>query len=79
MEVMELKKYICDNKKIELVLEQLGCHDIHYREDKGIYSAAFPDGDNLQGINIRENSYLNYRSFSRNVSLSDKKYLISLV
>lgn len=79
MEVMELKKYICDNNKIELILEQLGCHDIHYREDKEIYSAAFPDGDNPQGVNIRENNYLNYRSFSRNVSFSDKKDLISLV
>lgn len=79
MTINELKEYICNEQKIEYVLEQIGCHNIHYNSQKEYWSAAHPDGDNPQGVNIRNNEYLNYRSFSRGVNYEDNKDLISLV
>lgn len=79
MTISELKEYIFKNNKIEYILESLGCHNIKHNEKHDYISASFPDGDNPQGINIRNNEYLNYRSFSRNVSYEDGKDIISLV
>lgn len=76
---VELKEYIYENEKIEYILESLGCHNIKFNKDKNYYSAAQPDGDNPQGVNIRNNKYLNYRSFSRNVNYEDNEDIISLV
>lgn len=79
MTISELKEYIYNENKIEYILEQLGCHEIKYNEQRQVWSAAHPDGDNPQGINIRNNEHLNYRSFSRVVDYEDGKDLISLV
>lgn len=79
MTINELKRYIYEQNKIQDILEELGCHDIKYNEQKEYWSAAQPDGDNPQGVNIRNNEYLNYRSFSRGVDYEDGKDLISLV
>ena len=79
MTINELKEYIYNENKIEYILEQLGCHEIRYNAQKEYWSAAHPDGDNPMGINIRNNEYLNYRSFSRGVDYEDGKDLISLV
>lgn len=79
MTVNELKEYIYNENKIQYILEQLNCHEIKYNEQRQTYSAAHEDGDNPQGINIRNNQYLNYRSFSRGVDYEDGKDLISLV
>ena len=79
MTISELKEYIYEQKKIEYILKELGCHDIRYNVQKEYWSAAQPDGDNPQGVNIRNNKYLNYRSFSRSVDYEDGKDLISLV
>lgn len=79
MTINELKEYIYNERKIEYVLEQIGCHNINYNSQKEYWSAAQPDGDNPQGVNIRNNEYLNYRSFSRGIDYEDNKDLISLV
>ena len=79
MTINELKEYIYEQNKIQDILETLGCHDIKYNAQKEYWSAAQPDGDNLQGVNIRNNEYLNYRSFSRGIDYEDNKDLISLV
>ena len=79
MTINELKEYIYNENKIEYILEQLGCHEIKYNEQKEYWSAAQPDGDNPQGVNIRSNQYLNYRSFSRGVDYEDGQDLINLV
>lgn len=79
MTISELKEYIYNENKIQFILEQLGCHEIKYNEQRQTYSAAQPDGDNPQGINIRNNEHLNYRSFSRGISYEDGRDLISLV
>ena len=79
MTIRELKEYIYNENKIEYILEQLGCHEIKYNSKRETFSAAHPDGDNQQGINIRNNEYLNYRSFSRGVDYEDNQDLINLV
>ena len=79
MTISELKEYIYENNKIEYILEQLGCHEIKYNSQKEYWSAAHADGDNPQGVNIRNNQYLNYRSFSRGIDYEDGQDLISLV
>ena len=79
MTINELKEYIYNENKIEYILEQLGCHEIKYNEQRETYTAAHPDGDNPQGVNIRNNQYLNYRSFSRGVDYEDGQDLISLI
>lgn len=79
MTVNELKEYIYNENKIQYILEQLNCHEIRYNEQREYWSAAHSDGDNPQGINIRNNQYLNYRSFSRGVDYEDGQDLINLV
>ena len=79
MTINELKEYIYEQNKIQDILEELGCHEIKYNEQKEYWSAAHADGDNPQGVNIRNNQYLNYRSFSRGVDYEDGQDLISLV
>ena len=79
MTINELKEYIFENNKIEYILEQLGCHEIRYNAQRDTYSSCQPDGDNPQGVNIRNNEYLNYRSFSRGVDYDDGQDLINLV
>ena len=79
MTVNELKEYIYENNKIQYILEQIGCHNVQYNDKRDTFSACQPDGDNPQGVNIRNNEYLNYRSFSRGVDYEDGQDLISLV
>ena len=79
MTINELKEYIYNENKIEYILKQLNCHNIKFNQKHENYSASFPDGDNPQGINIRNNKYLNYRSFSRGIDYEDNQDLISLV
>lgn len=79
MTVNELKRYIYDNHKIDFVLDALGCGHIEYHPTKDYFSASFCDGDNPQGINIRNSEYLNYRSWSRGVSYDDHEDIVTLV
>lgn len=79
MDTISLKKYIHENDKVIHVLSELDCGNIKYNSKHDYYSASFPDGDNPQGINIRNNEYLNYRSFSRNVDSEEGKDIFDLV
>lgn len=79
MTINELKGYIYNENKIEYILEQLGCHEIKRNDQKGYISASQPDGDNPMGVCIRNNEYLDYRSFSRGIDYEDGQDLISLV
>ena len=77
MTVLELKKYIYDNKKIEFILNEIGCSHIVYHPNKGYYSCANVDGDNIGAINIKNNKYLNCRNYTRN--FDDNADLLTLV
>lgn len=61
-----MKAFIYQNDLIFDVLESLSCHDIVDHGDK--VTAAFPDGDNNNGITIFKNAYLPYHSFTRDQS-----------
>ena len=79
MTISELKEYIYENKRIEYILEEIGCSNIKFNKQKDYYSASQPDGDNPQGVNIKNNKYLSYRSFSRGIDYEDSQDLISLI
>lgn len=82
MTALELKEYIFKNGKIPFVLESIGCQNIMYHAEKDYYScsnAVGGDCNNPAAINIKNNSYLNYRNFTRGVDYSDGEDLISLV
>ena len=79
MTVTQLKKYIQDNNKIDFVLNSLGCSHISFHSDKDYYSCSNIDGDNPSAINIRNNEYLNYRNWTRNIQYDDGQDLINLV
>jgi DNA primase len=79
MTISELKQYIYENNKIEYILNEIGCHEVKYNNQKEYWSACQPDGDNPMGVCIRNNEYLDYRSFSRGIDYEDGQDLISLV
>ena len=79
MDTISLKKYIFENNKNVDVLEDLGCHNIRYHDNQDYYSATQPDGDNPQGVVIKNNSYLSYISWSRNITFEERADIITLV
>lgn len=79
MDIQSLKKYIYTNNKIERILSSLGCHKIKHNTAKGYYTAAHKDGDNPSGVVIYENEYLNYISYSRNISFDAHNDIINLI
>ena len=41
MEIQDLKEYIYDNKKVEDILKELGCHSIKYHNGNSKYYKKF--------------------------------------
>lgn len=78
MDTISLKKYIYDNKKIEYILEQIGCKNIKYHVNKNFYSCSNYNGDNPNAINIKNNEYLNVRNWTRK-GFEDNADIITLV
>jgi len=77
MTIIELKKYIYENNKIEYILEQIGCHHIKYH-NKGYYTCSNKDGDNKTAINVYNDENLNCVNYTRDIG--DKRAnLINLV
>lgn len=79
MTVIELKKYIYDNRKIEFILNEIGCGHIKYHSQKEYYSCSNIDGDNISAINIRNNEYLNCKNYTREKYFDENSDLIDLV
>ena len=79
MTALELKSYILENNKVEYILDSIGCHSIVYHPQKEYYSATQPDGDNKQGVIIKNCEYLNYYSYSRNIDVEEGKDIFSLI
>ena len=68
MTALELKSYILENNKVEYILDSIGCHSIVYHPQKEYYSATQPDGDNKQGVIIKNCEYLkNYQEKNNNI------------
>ena len=79
MTSVELKQYIFSNKIIETILSKIGCHRIKYDSNNDRYTACQPDGDNEMGVVIRNNSYLNYYSYSRHIHIEEKQDIFNLI
>lgn len=79
MTVLELKRYIFDNNRIEYILERIGCGHIKYHSRKGYYSCSNKNGDNRGAINIYNNPYLNCRNYTREREFGDNADLLTLV
>lgn len=73
MNARELKEYIVNNEKIEFILESLGCNHIKFQSKYNTWSGTQPDGDNPEGVVIKNNYYLGYYSYSRNVHVEDER------
>lgn len=79
MDTISLKRYIYENKKIEYILEKIGCHNIAYHSMKEFYSCANYNGDNAGAINVKNNEYLNVVNWTRAKDFDDSSDLITLV
>lgn len=82
MTALEIKEYIYKNDKVPFILESIGCSNIVYHKNKDYYScsnAVGGDCNNPAAINIKNNKYLNYRNYTRDVSYDDQQDIISLV
>ena len=79
MTVLELKKYIFHEGKIEFILNEIGCGHIVYHPTKEYYSCSNCNGDNKAAINISNNEYLNCRNYTREKEFDENSDLLTLV
>ena len=79
MTISELKEYIYNERKIEYVLEEIGCHNIVYHPNKDFYSCGNYNGDNKGAINVRNNEYLGVTNWTREKEFGDNSDIITLV
>ena len=79
MTISELKEYIYNERKIEYVLEEIGCHNITYHPNKDFYSCGNYNGDNKGAINVRNNEYLGVTNWTREKEFGDNSDIITLV
>lgn len=79
MTISELKEYIYNERKIEYVLEEIGCHSIVYHPNKEFYSCGNYNGDNKGAINVRNNEYLGVVNYTRTKEFGDNSDIITLV
>ena len=79
MTVLELKKYIFHEGKIEFILNEIGCGHIVYHPTKEYYSCSNCNGDNKTAINISNNEYLNCRNYTREKEFNENSDLLTLV
>lgn len=79
MTVLELKKYIFQEGKIEFILNEIGCGHIQYHPIKEYYSCSNCDGDNKTAINIKNNKYLSCKNYTRAKYFDENADLITLV
>lgn len=80
MDVVKLKEYIVDNRKVEDILHAIGCHHIKYHASNDYYSAGNKDGDNPQAIIVYNNDNLTTINYTRHIIKGDRATdLIDLV
>lgn len=79
MDTISLKKYIYENKKIEYILNEIGCKHIVYHSNKNYYSCSNFNGDNQNAINVKNNEYLNVINWTREKEFGDNSDIITLV
>lgn len=79
MDTGSLKEFIFDNKKVEFVLNEIGCKSIQFHSAKNYYSAANADGDNASAVNVTNDKYLSVRNWTRPKEFDGISDIITLV
>ena len=79
MTISELKEYIYNERKIEYILEEIGCHNIVYHPNKEFYSCGNYNGDNKGAINVKNNGYIGVINWTREKEFGDNSDIITLV
>lgn len=79
MDTISLKKHIFENKKIEYVLEKIGCKHIKYHSKKEFWSCSNYNGDNPSAVNVKNNEYLNVTNWTREKDFDENSDIITLV
>lgn len=74
----ELKRYICDNQKLEFILEELGCTNISYDQFKNKYKCSNPDGDKIGAIEVKDDYYMGVKNYTRS-GYDDRADIFTLV
>lgn len=68
MDYIQLKRQIYEDSKVVLILEKLGCYNIHNEQRGGLIVASLPDGDNKRSIQIKNKDTLSMNIRSRGIS-----------
>lgn len=79
MTVIELRRYIYENNKVEDILNAIGCHHVVYHKEKKYYTCGNCNGDNRNAITVKNNEYLNVVNYTRENEFKERSDLISLV
>lgn len=79
MDTVSLKKYIYEKEKVEFVLDKIGCQNIKYHPMKEFYSCSNFNGDNPNAVNVKNNSFLNVKNWTREKEFGDNSDIITLV
>ena len=79
LDTLSLKRYIYDNKKIDYILEKIGCHHIQYHPLKDYYSCGNYNGDNPSSINIYNTPYLHVKNWTREKEFDKHADIYTLV
>lgn len=77
----ELKEYLLQENRIEILLNDLGCRDIEFHTEKSYYTSTQPneDSDNKMGVVIKCNDYLSYYSYSHNIHIEENRDIFYLI
>lgn len=67
-DLQDIKKRIFDEEKIEFILEELDCWNIHIEQNGKLITAGLPNGENQRSVQIKNNENLNAAIRSRGVS-----------
>lgn len=83
MTIKELKQYIYDHKKIELILQKIGCNCIVYHQknelQKSYWSCTNVNGDNTDAVNIKDVPYLSCKNWTRDKYFDERSDIITFV
>ena len=79
MDIISLKRYIYEEKKVEYVLEKIGNNHIKYHPLKEYYSCSNYNGDNPSAVNVKNNEYLNVVNYTRQNDFPENSDIITLV
>ena len=79
MDTISLKRYIFENKKVEHVLQEIGCNHIKYHPIRCYFSCSNYNGNNQGAINVKNNEYLGVINWTREKEFGDGSDIITLV